>query len=393
MTDHMIRALERSGRATGDRLAWLAARQRAGDLDPDGLELAAFMGDPAARELAPDVPAWDPTRDSRLLASWSGFPALHGTLDVLRWAITRADDASTPLHDLLAACTELAAAPSQEWVELIRTLEPAWREQAPAVELAARSTWQAAVHLRENLEFGGGALSDLLQELPEQDRVHAERLAREAIASRALASPHDPTGPWQAEARWLDELERDLELTRHEVKLLATCGYRPAAIQMGRALPPPLELEPWLAQLVGRKLPVRELGYPLRSDIDSRVPEGDPDHPCWHCQGTDAAIAGSPPEEVVAIRGHMHVKALEAGLIAPAEYELWRKLELQGEGAPVETTLDDLLAAAAAMGPWRARRRIAAWLVGDALRGPQDENFRRYARRQKRYRAQTGGRS
>jgi len=61
--DHRTRDLERSSQA-GDAAAevlLLRRRLRAGDLRPDGLSLAAFLGHPASRELladeAPEVPA------------------------------------------------------------------------------------------------------------------------------------------------------------------------------------------------------------------------------------------------------------------------------------------------------------------------------------------------
>lgn len=61
--DHRTRDLQRSAQA-GDRSAevlLLRRRLRAGDLSPEGLSLAAFLGHPASRELlapeAPEVPA------------------------------------------------------------------------------------------------------------------------------------------------------------------------------------------------------------------------------------------------------------------------------------------------------------------------------------------------
>ncbi|MCO5170330.1 MAG: hypothetical protein M9894_28675 [Planctomycetes bacterium] len=66
MSDARLRDLERRWRETGDPddgAVWLRARLRAGDLDRDRLDLAAYCGHPAAQRLSdrrpPPGDAWD----------------------------------------------------------------------------------------------------------------------------------------------------------------------------------------------------------------------------------------------------------------------------------------------------------------------------------------------
>lgn len=393
MTDQRIRALERSGRATGDRLAWLAARQRAGNLDQDGLELAAFMGDPAARALAPHVPLWNPMRDRRILAAWGGLPAVAGCLALLRAAIERfVGPVPERVLDLAGATAELLAAPSEGWLELIESLPQASPDQPHASELESAATrLRTAVEDLPRWPLGsahalGHALGAVRAPdgspvgLPEQDRCEA----RAAIARRALASPLDPAGPLEAEGRWLEERVADFWITRRELLLLHEEGHRPAGIALGTPpVPQPASLEAWIERLLARGLDLPLLADALVEGIEHQ--EIDDDSVCcaW-CEASRAREEGRTPEEVVAIRYHGLVRAAEAGTLPRAELDLFWKRELAREGAVVSLELEDLLQAAEAVGPWLARKRIAAAEVARLLHGPTDKNFGRHARRRRR---------
>jgi hypothetical protein len=117
MVDHGLLALERAFRTTGtltDEVAWLRARLRSGRLERERLELAAWLGHPAAREVAgPDV------RDFH--APPHAFPAT-GPLAELRGGIAAlnrvlAPDERSPVElaeDWLACPCEEHAAAAQE---------------------------------------------------------------------------------------------------------------------------------------------------------------------------------------------------------------------------------------------------------------------------------------
>lgn len=390
MSDNTIRTLERSGRAIGgvdDRLAWLAARQRSGDLEPAGLELAAFAGDPAARVLLPDLPLWDPTREEYLLASWGGFPALAGSLALLRQALERSDEpAPEGTHELIDACAELLHAPSEEWLELIASFPPPRVEHEEGrppsdVGRALFNVRHVVNELPRNPAGAAGALSVALQRALE--RPGTDATAREAIVRRALASPQDPAGAWLAEARWIQERVDDFWLTRKELLLLHACGHRPASIALGEAPPPEGELGAWLEQLVGRSLDLRALGQALTRGVRQHAVEDDSPRCAW-CEATEARERGRPPEEVVAIRNRELVLAVEAGALPRQQLDLVWKLELASEGVPVEPTLEELIGAARSMGEWLGRRRIAAAVISRAFAGPGDKNFGRHARRRRR---------
>lgn len=124
MSDARMRELERRWREGGDdddRAAWLAERLRAGALEPARAELAAWVGDPAAR-LALGQPPLPPLGP--------GAPA--GT-EWLSWG----------LHEL-----EKWARGLEPWAELplgtSAQLAPAWRQQVPgrALVALARRAWE-----------------------------------------------------------------------------------------------------------------------------------------------------------------------------------------------------------------------------------------------------------
>lgn len=95
MSDARLRALERTWRESGrsaDEQAWLAARLRAGELDPQRLALAAWLGHLPAQAPSgvkpPSLPAawrdvWSPP-----LRLWACGLARHGAAIALRVALT-----------------------------------------------------------------------------------------------------------------------------------------------------------------------------------------------------------------------------------------------------------------------------------------------------------------
>ncbi len=147
MSDEELRRLERAWRESGDpaqSVAWLAARQRSGELEPERLELLAYLGYEPARELlqVPDAAALPSALFARgarpVLESVAASELLflEGPRRVLlRWDPAD-DDLGAALRDLHAFGAAVAV------VDLSRVealgMSPAW----DLVRCAEALTWR-----------------------------------------------------------------------------------------------------------------------------------------------------------------------------------------------------------------------------------------------------------
>jgi hypothetical protein len=182
MPDARFRSLQRQA-AQGDLQAQgrlLLERVRAGDLDPDGLRLAAYLGDPGAREaLGADAPAAPPD-----LGDWAVGIAPSGAGARDPWT-----------REALARVAAAAA----------RAALPAWEEQHPNDRLPRRTVeaieeWilcpcedhaEAALHCSRSTreEEGTGWLERILEALPPREALLAvQRAARIPLSPAAMPS-------------------------------------------------------------------------------------------------------------------------------------------------------------------------------------------------------------
>lgn len=109
MSDDRLRELERRWRETGalgDRAAYLQERARCGDLEPERLRLAAFLG----AEVGGAEPEPPPVAEDLDLAAWIGALAAYGVVTLRRAAIAAADHSARqasssgmPMRAVLAA--------------------------------------------------------------------------------------------------------------------------------------------------------------------------------------------------------------------------------------------------------------------------------------------------
>lgn len=165
MSDERLRQLERTWRETGaveDEAAWLRERVRVGDLDLEGLELAAYCGRPAARMIIDDSSSKPPREPLEIQAWVEGVVARSKPAAVIaavaaaekflpRWLAACPDD--TRPRDALQAVRAWARTPRNDEASLARlqlALDEADRaaEDAklvdPALETIALAAYGAA---------------------------------------------------------------------------------------------------------------------------------------------------------------------------------------------------------------------------------------------------------
>jgi hypothetical protein len=196
--DANIRALERAAQADDleARAALLAARARAGRLDPDRLRLAAWLGDDAARlalgDGAPEAPRRRTKRDpwTRELAGWGHEALVRAglvvTADELRhWRRHHRDDLVVP--GIVAAVEAWTREPSAEAVQRVAAeLEreaPRPRDDRASRALA-RVARLASIVLAAELAV---ALPHALQTLGESPPTPVRAAIREVLVPWALA--------------------------------------------------------------------------------------------------------------------------------------------------------------------------------------------------------------
>ena len=286
MADHELRLLERRWRASGapdDEARFLDARRRSGELPRGRLELAAWLGHPAARAaLGEEAPAGEHVPWS----SWASLLGPEGLTVLLRRAVDS------------AAATALTRAGSEACAHLRRVLEgeaplagsePVERAlEADEDELLDQGVVAEAVCLHDLRLACGAAREAQAGEAGLRTSALLRRLAGRdgsataaALCAWALGPAHAgrelrPEGT-EGAARWLRaQLQRD-QLPRGRLLLAAWCGHAAAALALdGRAPEPPegdrawlegvVRLDPELASrlAVGLLLPAA----PLFGDVD-----------------------------------------------------------------------------------------------------------------------------
>jgi hypothetical protein len=188
VADIRLRELER-GAAQGDlesRARLLAARVRAGDLDPRRLDLAAYLGDPGAR-LATQTTPTEPGPQAVLLSTWAGGLTGWGAEVCVRAALVAAA-AALPAWESWQLATYAPADHVGRAIERVA----AWLEEpTPETALAAAEAANAADRAVEEATH---LLEELLAGRPDRSAQGASRRAIHAgwaavAAARAVPLP------------------------------------------------------------------------------------------------------------------------------------------------------------------------------------------------------------
>lgn len=252
MADDRLRELERAWRTSGaldDEVAWLRERQRAGDLDAPRVRLAAWLGHPAAVQLAPDA-GFGPPRAGASGAAlfWRGVTA-HGEEAAVRALVAEGRRAIGAVR----AALDPAAPPTRALSRLRALLAEPGPGVAPA-EREAAGWWRAATHAVESATSWALAPGDEARRVLVDD---ARRVGGGSLPGPLLEARPRPVGAA------LHDLSRTLDL------LGAALGGAPRAPWSGLT---GARLEALRATMRAEVAPwALRTGDPLRDELQGRL--------------------------------------------------------------------------------------------------------------------------